>query len=46
MKNVNRRKASAGLSIPPVSGTAKFRTKDKTLVATGYEKDMGASLYY
>src|ERR1035437_2746907 len=29
---------SPGLSINPVPSMAKFRTKDKTLVATGYEK--------
>jgi hypothetical protein len=29
---------SPGLSINPIPGMAKFRTKDKTLVATGYEK--------
>lgn len=38
MKRVSKDQAIAGLSIPEASNGRQFRTKSKTLVATGYEK--------
>ncbi len=38
MKKVSKGEAITGLSIPPTPKLLQFRTKAKTLVATGYEK--------
>jgi hypothetical protein len=38
MKKVSKDEAIAGLSIPQTANALQFRTKAKTLVATGYEK--------
>jgi hypothetical protein len=38
MKKVSKDEPIAGLSIPQTANALQFRTKAKTLVATGYEK--------